>query len=187
MPFAAFARRALFEPLRMTSSTFEQRSQPRAAGYYDRSGAPVPDFRYAAEAAARLRITAADLGRFVAALIASANGLVAASGALKPATVAQMLTPQPHSANGLLFAGSEWGLGYGLKQLPEGALLASHPGDNIPSWHGMVAAIPVRRAGLVVLTNGEAGRELRLDVFCVWIKLQGVSGPSECAGRLPDR
>jgi hypothetical protein len=29
---------------------------------------------------------------------------------------------------------------------------------------------------LVVLTNGEAGRKLRLDAFCLWFRRQGAGG-----------
>ena len=99
---------------------------------------------------------------------------------LAPATVEHMLTPQLHSANDILFAGSEWGLGYALKRLPAtGEVLVYHPGDNIPAWHGLMAALPARRVGVVVLTNGEAGRDLRLEAFCLWFHFQEAGGLPE--------
>jgi hypothetical protein len=86
-------------------------------------------------------------------------------------TVARMLSPQAHSANDLLFRGSMWGLGYGLKRVPATGELLAYPGDNPPGWHGLMAALPSRRIGLVVLTNGEAGRDLRREAFCLWWRL----------------
>jgi len=116
--------------------------------------------------------------------MAGAQGEPAGRSVLKPATVGQILSPQPHSSNDLLVESSEWGLGYGLKRLPStGEILVYHPGDNIPAWHGMIAALPARRVGLVVLTNGEAGRELRLDAFCLWFRLQGAGALHECNER----
>jgi CubicO group peptidase (beta-lactamase class C family) len=103
---------------------------------------------------------------------------------LKPETMKEMLTAQPHSANGLLFRGSTWGLGYGLKRLPStGDLLVYHPGDNVPGWHGMIAALPAKGTGFVVLTNGENGRKLRMDAFCLWLALQDAGSLVECDER----
>jgi CubicO group peptidase (beta-lactamase class C family) len=182
--FAGFAQRAVLQPLGMLESTFEELPRARRALAYDHTGAPAPEYRFTAKAAAGLWTTAADLARIVAALMAGARGEPPGRGVLAPATVAHMLSAQPHSANDLLFEGSEFGLGYALKRLPSsGEWLVYHPGDNPPGWHGMLAALPTRRAGLVVLTNGEAGRELRLDTFCLWFRLQEAGTLSECQAR----
>jgi CubicO group peptidase (beta-lactamase class C family) len=71
----------------------------------------APEYRFTATAAAGLWTTAADLAHVVAALMAGARGEPPGRGVLAPTTVALMLAPQPHSANDLLFEGSEFGLG----------------------------------------------------------------------------
>ncbi|HEX2276029.1 MAG TPA: serine hydrolase domain-containing protein [Candidatus Tectomicrobia bacterium] len=180
--FAGFARRTVLEPLGMRQSTFEEPPRAQRALAYDRTGAPTPEYRFTALAAAGLWASAGDLARFVAALMAGPRGETPGRQVLEPATVARMLSPQAHSANDLLFRGSMWGLGYGLKRVPAtGQLLAYHPGDNPPGWHGLIAALPSRRVGLVVLTNGEAGQELRLEAFCLWWRFQGAGPLDECA------
>jgi CubicO group peptidase (beta-lactamase class C family) len=182
--FAGFAQRTVLQPLGMPESTFEAPPRALRALAYDHTGAPTPEYRFTATAAAGLWTTAADLAHVVAALMGGTRGEPPGRGLLAPATVALMLAPQPHSANDLLFEGSEFGLGYALKRLPSsGEWLVYHPGDNPPGWHGMLAALPARRIGLVVLTNGEAGRELRLDAFCLWFRLQGAETLGECRQR----
>jgi CubicO group peptidase (beta-lactamase class C family) len=180
--FAAFARRTVLEPLGMLQSTFEEPPRAQRALAYDRTGAPTPEYRFTAQAAAGLWTTATDLARFVAALMPGSHGEPPGRGVLAPATVAHMLSPQPHSANDLLFESSEFGLGYALVRLPSaGEWLVYHPGDNPPGWHGLIVALPARRGGLVVLTNGEPGRELRLEVFCLWWRFQGAGPLDKCA------
>jgi CubicO group peptidase (beta-lactamase class C family) len=183
--FAEFAQSAVLIPLGMNNSYFEAPQQPRSeiAVAYGRAGVPLPDYRFTAEAAAGLRTTPADLARFVAALMPGPSDLSQGRGVIRPEIIEQMLSPQPHSANNLLFHGSTWGLGYGLKRLPSTKeLLVYHPGDNIPGWHGMIAALPAKGSGFVMLTNGEDGRKLRMDAFCLWFKLQGADILRECDG-----
>ena len=47
----------------------------------------------------------------------------------------------------------------------------------------MLAALPAQRTGFVVLTNGEDGRELRLDAFCLWFRLQEAGTLRACEER----
>lgn len=180
-PFADVAQDMLTS-LGMNNSTFllPKEAAETATGY-NRYGDPVPPYRFTALAAAGLWSTATDLGRLVSALMAGPSGTLPGHDVLRPMTIAQMLSPQPGSSNDLLFTGSEWGLGYGLKRLSRnGEMLVFHPGDNIPAWHGIIAAVPAKRLGLVVLTNGENGRELRLDTFCFWYRMQGLEPLPEC-------
>jgi len=182
-PFAAYTRSAILAPLGMHASRLDQPSAAaaRAATSYDRAGRVAPDDRFTAQAAAGLRTTVRDLARFVAAAMPNSNGEAAGRGLLRPATVVEMLTPQPNSATDLIFQGSDWGLGYGLKHLPtRGQQLIFHPGDNIPGWHGLIAAIPAERVGLVALMNGEAGRALRVQVCCLWLRAHGEHALAEC-------
>jgi len=181
--FADFAHEFVLQPLGMSNSSFRQSSQlrPAYAVAYDQAGKRVPDFSFAAEAAAGLRTTSGDLARFVAALMKGPRGALPGRGVLLPGTVHRMLTPQPNSSNDI-YRGSEWGLGYGLKRLtPGGDWLVFHPGDNVPGWHGLIAAIPERRIGFVVLTNGQGGRALRDEALCLWLQIVQAGSLSECA------
>jgi CubicO group peptidase (beta-lactamase class C family) len=181
--FAAYTQSAILASLGMHASRFDQppAAEAREATSYDRVGRVAPDYRFTAQAAAGLRTTVSDLARFVAAAMSKSDGEAAGRGLLHPETVAEMLTPQPNSATDLLFQGSSWGLGYGLKQLPTRSHpLIFHPGDNIPGWHGLIAAMPAERVGLVALTNGEAGRDLRVQVCCVWLRAHGEHALAEC-------
>jgi D-alanyl-D-alanine carboxypeptidase len=183
--FADVVRSSVLLPLSMTQSAFGEDAAldtARAVGY-DHAGHAIPASTCTAQAAAGLWTNAADLGRFVAALLPGAHGEPVGRGVIAPGTVAQMLSAQPHSVNDVLFSGSEWGLGYALtRTLGAGELLVYHPGDNVPVWHGLIAALPARRAGVVVLTNGEGGRELRVDAFCLWLRSQHAGRIRECDG-----
>lgn len=192
--FAALAQATVLRPLGMRASTFEQPDGLRAgmALSYDERGAPVLDRRFTAEAAAGLRSTAKDLARFAAALMNGPAGEPPGRGVLAARTVASMLAPQPASSSDDILRGSEWGLGFGLKRVTPGRqLLVYHPGDNIPGFHNVLAAIPERRIAVVALTNGAAGRALRTAVLCEWLRGHGAAGVAECdaasraAGPLP--
>jgi CubicO group peptidase (beta-lactamase class C family) len=156
---------------------------PPLAVTYDDAGAPAPARAFSALGAAGLQTTAADYARFVAAMMPGPCGEPLGRGALKPELVAQSQQAQPNTENSLLFAGSEYGLGVALKQLPEtGNTLIYHPGDNPPNWHGLFAAVPERQSGLVVLTSAAGGRDMRLALLCTWLGALGETLPAECAG-----
>ena len=118
-PFAEFAQKAVLTPLGMNDSTLKasQAVKNQMAVAYDQAGDALPDYRFTAEAAAGLRTTAQDLARFVAALMPGPVGEPQGCGVLNPQSIKDMLSPQPHSSNDLLFHDSNWGLGYGLKRL----------------------------------------------------------------------
>src|SRR5262249_51611501 len=178
--FAQWVQRNVLEPLEMQHSSFVPHAAHAAS--YDTYGARVPDHRFTALAAAGLYSSAADLGKFVAALLDGPQGEAIGRSVLAPKTVHDMLTPQPYSESSEILALSEWGLGYGLKFLPGSKhLLVYHPGDNIAGFHNFIAAIPHARAGLVVLTNGAQGRELRKTVLCAWLRMHNEETLQECA------
>jgi CubicO group peptidase (beta-lactamase class C family) len=156
---------------------------PPLAITYDDAGKPAPARAFSALGAAGLQTTAADYARFVAAMMPGPCGEPPGRGVLKPELVAQSQQPQPNTENGLIFAGSEYGLGVALKHLPDtGHTLLYHPGDNPPNWRGLFAAVPERQSGLVVLTSAAGGRDMRLALLCTWLGALGEALPEECAG-----
>jgi CubicO group peptidase (beta-lactamase class C family) len=162
-PFAAFMRRQVLLPLGMTASGFRWRRTTATARPHDRQGAPGPDFAFAEQAAAGLVTTAPDLARFVAAAVPGPNGEPPGRGVLHPALVRLALSTAPATDG-------RWGLGYGLGLLPGGDLLAYHEGAN-RGWRAGLALLPERRAGIVVLANGDDGDAPIDAVVQRWVTL----------------
>jgi CubicO group peptidase (beta-lactamase class C family) len=162
-PFAAFMRREVLVPLGMTASSFRWRRTAATARPHDRRGAGGPDFTFAEQAAAGLVTTAPDLARFVAAALPGPKGEPLGRGVLRPAGVELALSPAPGTDG-------RWGLGYGLGLLPGGDLLAYHEGAN-RGWRAGLALLPGRRAGIVVLANGDGGDDAIDAVVQRWLAL----------------
>lgn len=184
--FPDLAYRTVLAPLGMTRSGFRQpgaQLPARLATSYDANDEPVPVRRFAARAAAGLYSTGHDLARWVAALSRGPTPTdLPGRGVLAPNTLAMMLSPQPAAECDLVFSGCTFGLGYALARLDgtRDEMLVYHPGDNQPGWHSFVAAIPSRRSGVVILTNGAGGAAMRLDAFCSWLASQSTGSLPEC-------
>ncbi len=183
-PFAVMLRTRILEPLGMTRSSFKPPEGDYSAQSvsYDRRGRELPNKRYSAKAPQGLLTTPVDMARFVASTMTDTDGQKPGRKVLKKKSVEAMLRPVPNSDNALLLSGSTHGLGYALKKLPiSGYTLFYHPGDNSPGWYSLVAGIAEKGSGLVVLTNGEGGKELRLEVLCIWLGSEGERGFEECS------
>lgn len=181
--FAAVAKRSVLEPLGMRHSSFEQDAtvRKRLAFSYDVADETVGPSRFTAQAAAGLYTTASDLARLAAALVPGPGGAPPGRGVLSPGSVAAMLTPQPGAVIPASGETEQWGLGIGLTHLePGGALLAFHPGDNLPGFHAMLAVVPDAKAGFVLLTNGEGGRSVRRDATCRFIASLALGTTTLC-------
>jgi CubicO group peptidase (beta-lactamase class C family) len=162
-------RRLVFEPLKMTSSSFawEERFEGRKATGHGASGAPRPLARPAESlAAATLHTTALDYARF---LIAALDG-----AGLEQKTFAEMVRPQTavdegcsncttRKPTGRLSREIAWGLGWGLQQTADGTSLW-HWGDNGSGFHCYAVGYPQRRLGVVVFTNGLGGHGIIPDI-----------------------
>jgi CubicO group peptidase (beta-lactamase class C family) len=162
-PFAAFMRTEVLAPLGMTASSFRWRRTAATARPHDRRGVCSPDFTFAEQAAAGLVTTAPDLARFVAAALPGPKGEPPGRGVLRPAGVELALSAAPGTDG-------RWGLGYGLGLLPGGDLLAYHEGAN-RGWRAGLALLPERRAGIVVLANGDGGDDAIDAVVQRWVAL----------------
>ena len=167
-PFAAFMQRQVLRPLGMTASSFRWRRTAATARPHDRGGASGADFAFAEQAAAGLVTTAPELARFVAAALPGAQGEPPGRGVLRPAGVELALSAAPGTDG-------RWGLGYGLGLLSGGDLLAYHEGAN-RGWRAGLALLPDRRAGIVVLANGDGGGEAVDAVVQRWVALATPPG-----------
>jgi CubicO group peptidase (beta-lactamase class C family) len=186
-PFADLAQQRVLKPLAMHASSFpaQPAPSPPLAWTFDDDGTRAPARRFTALAAAGLQTTAADLARFTAALMPGRCGEPPGRSVVSTELVQAMLTPQPNSANALVLPGSHYGLGIALKVLPSGHRLAHHPGDNLPNWHNLIAAIPERRLGLVLMTNAAGGRQMRVAVLCTWLSAIDEPAPTGCPVPVP--
>jgi CubicO group peptidase (beta-lactamase class C family) len=162
-PFEQFLRREVLLPLGMTSSLYAQplpsALASRAAAAHDSNGEPLPGrwHVYPELAAAGLWTTPTDLSRFLLSLMPDAAPK--AKHVLRPATIAQMLTPQPG-----LKAGAG-GMGLGLFVEGEGqAKRFSHTGVN-EGFRAYVVGFPATGQGAVFMTNGENGMPLIQEVL----------------------
>ena len=153
--FPAIARKAVFAPLGMTRSTYDQ---PLPAGTanvalaYDGAGQPIAGgpHTYPEMAAAGLWTSASDLARFVIEVQRAAKGQ---GKVLSEKTTREMLTPQPGG----------WGLGF--KVTGQGKDLAFfHDGSNA-GYKATLIGHPETGDGAVILTNGDQGYQLGQDVL----------------------
>lgn len=186
-------KRLVFDPLRMTSSSFawEDRYEGRKATGHDAVGTPKRLARPAeAESAATLHTTALDYARF---LIGALDG----SG-LEKKTFAEMLRPQvqvdegcsncvSRKPTGRLSREISWGLGWGIQETEDGPSIW-HWGDNGSGFHCYVVGYPRQRLGVVVFTNGLGGHGIIPDIVAAavggrhpaygWIRYERYDSPA---------
>jgi CubicO group peptidase (beta-lactamase class C family) len=152
LPFAAFLRQAVLDPIGMSHSTFEQ---PLPASYraaaatpYDAGGNPIPGgaHTYPEQAAAGLWTTPSDLARFAIEIQQSLQGK--ANHVLDPAMTRQMLTPGKGS----------WGLGIELGGSSMHPFF-DHSGDDA-GFEAAMVAYEDGSEGMAVMTNGQNGGKL---------------------------
>jgi CubicO group peptidase (beta-lactamase class C family) len=161
-PFAEFMQAEVLERLGMSASSFRWRRTPATACPHDADGGRIPDFAFAEQAAAGLVTTAPDLARFAAAALPGPDGEPPGRGVVGPAGLRLALTAAPGTEG-------RWGLGYALGLLPGGDRLAYHEGAN-RGWRAGLALLPDRRAGIVVLANGDAGSAPLNAVVQQWVR-----------------
>jgi CubicO group peptidase (beta-lactamase class C family) len=150
-------------PTGMDHSSFawSHPADPALAAGHDRDGAPREiHVGEQANAASSLHGTASDYARFVATFLGP--------NALADAMLQPQVQVKEHVA---------WGLGWGLEG--NGARQAFwHWGDN-PGYKSFALALRDTRAGVVVMTNGDAGRPL-----CAWIVQQALGADHPALGWL---
>jgi CubicO group peptidase (beta-lactamase class C family) len=182
--FATYMQREVLDPLGMTRSSFQWRSDLRAATAigHNPDGQPYPNYLFTEKAAAGLYTTAADLARFAAAAMTGPQGQPPGRGVLSTASLAAMLTPvalpdevfgpdatrAPHRIT--------WGLGYEIDGLPDGTLMAWHDGSN-SGWDARFVTLPERREGIVILTNANPASAFLQSASDTWANWLGIPFP----------
>jgi CubicO group peptidase (beta-lactamase class C family) len=149
-PLDQLARRLVFEPLGMTSSSYLWQEEfedvvalPHGSdGQVLEKNRPQPG---RGNAAASLHTTAPDFARFMTAVMNGAG--------LSDSTAAAMLTPQIEVDPGLA-----WGLGIGLQETEEGRAFW-HWGDNM-AYKAYTITYPDDGMGVVWFTNSENGHSI---------------------------
>lgn len=190
--FNAFMKRSVFVPLGMTDSSYVWQDSYATQHAFSHGSMRQPTGQNKStrpNAAASLRTTAQDFGKFLAAI---SNGT-----GLKPATWRQMLTPQikvSESGTNNTFGQpaklSEtvaWGLGWGLQTTSDG-LAYWHWGDN-GNMKAYVLVYDKQQFGLVMFSNGANGLTIVPDIIAeaiggeqpalAWLKYGSYKSPSK--------
>jgi CubicO group peptidase (beta-lactamase class C family) len=167
-PFAELMRERVLEPAGMRRSAYAQplpeaRLREAAAGHRS-DGTPVPGWHhtYPEQAAAGLWTTPSDLARFAIEIQRAYMG--DRDRLISPEMARRMLTQQ---------AGS-MGLGFALEGEGE-ALWFEHGGAN-EGFRAHFAALGERGQGAFVMTNGDAGTELAMEILRAVAREYGLPG-----------
>jgi len=166
-PFAGYLRRAVLEPLGMTSSAFTPDAdivdRLAAAWMWTEDGRqfPAPTFQLGMAPAGSMYATVVDLGRFMEALFAWGRG--ERGPVLDSAMLARMLTPQfapPGATTG-------YGIGFRLGRL-HGERTIGH-GGAIYGFATDLAALPDRRLGAASVTTVDGANTVvaRIDRYAL--------------------
>ena len=130
--------------------------------------ASCPWYSFTELAAAGLASTAPDLARFLAAGIVDPDPV----NGLAPNPLSELL--EPAGATDGSFA-----LGFFVRRA-EGTTYVGHTGANA-GWRTRILAIPGRGAGIVILTNSEAGEPVHTGIGCKWIAWMSETPTVEAA------
>lgn len=153
MPFPAYQRTRVLDPLGMKSSSFlrDDRVRPQLStsymlvadekGGFNRVESPV--FKLGTLPAGNLYTSVEDLARFLSCLFA--DGEVDGKSILKPETLAEMFTPQ------LTDKETGFGLGFSVGEFRDRKLI-SHTGA-VYGFSSSFAGIPELKIGVIVLAN----------------------------------
>lgn len=163
-PFASYLKRAVFQPLGMTRSTFSVGADvSNLAPILGPDGTPATHYRFTSLAATSLYTSAADMARFAAAHVQGPSGEPAGRGVLAPATLELMR--RPHAWQ---YGAEIWGLGT-ILYTPNntGGFLIGHDGNNEPAINTAVRLDPASGDGIVILETGN--RLLATEVGGDWV------------------
>jgi CubicO group peptidase (beta-lactamase class C family) len=190
--FNDFMKKTVFDPLGMTDSSYVWQDSYATQHTFRHSvvGAPTGQNRSTQpNAAASLRTTAQDFGRFMVAVMKGTG--------LKRATARQMLAAQiklsESGTNNTARAPEKlspylsWGLGWGLQTTSDG-LAFWHWGDN-GNTKAFVVAYDKQKLGVVIFTNGAGGLSIVPEIVneaiggqqpaLAWLKYESYKSPAK--------
>jgi CubicO group peptidase (beta-lactamase class C family) len=156
-PLAELAKEIIFDKLGMVNSTFDailpEGYIPQAAVGHQKIGEPLPGkwHTYPEQAAASLWSTPSDLAQLIIEVLKSLKD--ASNIVLSAEMTRQMLVPQIGIG----------GLGFNIV-IQEGMTMFGHPGWN-EGFHSILIGCPEKQQGIVLMTNGENGKQLRREVM----------------------
>ena len=160
--FEDYMQTAVFEPLDMTSATFELRTgEDNLADFYDVDGKSAPHYRYTALAAASLYASANDIVKYLQAHLEGQSGESIGRASLSATYVEDMRTPESAMRSwGTL---GRWGLG-GILYAPTKTsdFLVGHIGGNRPASSTSAIIDPSTGDGIVVFATGRPAYAIEL-------------------------
>ncbi|MGZ4779695.1 MAG: serine hydrolase, partial [Thermoanaerobaculia bacterium] len=170
-PFDTFMHRTVFEPLGMTDSSYvwQPAYETQKAWGHDDAGTLTQRQKFdTPKSASTLHTTAADLGKFLSAVLHRTG--------ISDQSVKQMLHTEVQVPEGCAMCATlkdpgassttiGWGLGWGLYSAA-GHRYLWHWGDN-GDFKAYVIADDSTKRGAVTLTNGAAGLAIAADVVAI--------------------
>ncbi len=191
LAFNDFMKQTVFEPLGMKNSSYIWQSSYETQATFRHNVIGAPSGRNNAtlpNAAASLKTTAEDFGRFMVAIVKGEG--------LKKETIKQMLTPQiklsESGTNNTAKAPEKlspylsWGLGWGLQTTGDGVAFW-HWGDNGDS-KAYIIAYDKQKFGLVVFANSTNGLSIMPEIVeaaigggqpaLAWLKYESYKSPT---------
>jgi len=163
--FDRYMKANLLTPFGMTSSGYlyqEGMARPHTADgklIADQKATPIGAARYGS--AGGLQKTPADYAKFLIEILAPTP---ADDYRLNANSLSEMFRPQIKVKDWL-----SWGLGWAVEDLKAGKIIG-HSGDN-PGFKALAAAWPERRAGFIIMTNGDRGYD---EIIAKVVKSDGL-------------
>lgn len=154
-PFENYMQKTIFKPLKMRSTSFNinKKILKNSAKAYDKNGKEIPLRLFTAKAAAGLHTTVEDLILFAKALF-SKNTI------LSKESIKQLVTPNELS-------GGNYGMGYMVLNEFKGLTLTGHAGSN-EGWYAGFLLDFSSKSGIIVLTNGDSGKNVVIESITNW-------------------
>lgn len=155
--FADYMQRNIFKPLKMkhTSFTISKRILKKSAKAYDENAKEIPLRLFNAQAAAGLHTTLNDLILF-------ANASFSENNVLSQKSINLLITPTKLSKG-------NYGMGYMAMNRFGDFTLNGHGGSN-EGWHSGFMLDFASKSGIIILTNGDAGRKVLFGSLQDWAK-----------------
>jgi CubicO group peptidase (beta-lactamase class C family) len=176
-PFSQIARETVFEPLGMNHSTFayplDPKLQANEAWPHDAQGIlREPEMVPSAQAQGGLMTTPSDLALLTIELMQAYHGR---SARLVSQEMARLMFTKALDLDPAIF-GVPVSEGLGVFLYGEGDnLVFLHPGGNSPGMNCMLIAYPRTARGAVVMTNGEQGEILFMEIVAAINREYGTS------------